>query len=85
MDNEEQNRNVSKWILLEILYKYSFNLPIFSFGEDYSSKYKILEKENLKGFFVLKIDSSQANKIKEYGIDEIKNIDIEEIKQNNII
>jgi CRISPR-associated endonuclease/helicase Cas3 len=61
---------VTKWKLLEILYNYSFNLPIFSFDR---YRYKILERENFKGFFVLKLDKDKIDlmKIKRYGIDKI--------------
>ncbi|MEM3412313.1 MAG: hypothetical protein QW832_03560, partial [archaeon] len=86
----EEKEKVDKWELLKILYQYSANFPIFSFGEDYQFQYQILEKSNFKGFFVLRVGNMNLEEIKKYGINEIKgiNIDIddEEIKEaENII
>ncbi|MEM4680633.1 MAG: CRISPR-associated helicase Cas3' [Nanopusillaceae archaeon] len=85
LDSEELKNKVNKWTLLKILYLYSFNLPIFFLGENYSFMYEILEKKNLKGFFVLKKEAIEnLDEIKEYGLDRIKNINIdgEEINQS---
>ncbi|MEM5832382.1 MAG: CRISPR-associated helicase Cas3' [Candidatus Aenigmatarchaeota archaeon] len=85
LDSEELKNKVNKWTLLKILYLYSFNLPIFFLGENYSFMYEILERKNLKGFFVLKKEAIEnLDEIKEYGLDRIKNINIdgEEINQS---
>jgi CRISPR-associated endonuclease/helicase Cas3 len=69
---------VTRWKLLEILYNYSFNLPFFSVEHN---TFEILERNNFKGFFVLKTDKFSKNEILEiekYGINKIKDIDIDE-------
>lgn len=83
LNNEELKDRVNKWMLLKILYMYSFNLPIFSFGENYQLNYQILERENLKGFFVVKKGVIDVTEFEEHGLDKIKDIEIdnEEIKQ----
>jgi len=78
--NKNVKSQVTKWRLLEILYSYSFNLPIFSIE---NSTYEILERDNFKGFFVLKTDKVNKDKIAEiekYGINKIKDIDIDELE-----
>ncbi|MFH8107848.1 MAG: CRISPR-associated helicase Cas3', partial [Candidatus Aenigmatarchaeota archaeon] len=81
--DEKLKNKVTKWTLLKILYMYSFNLPIFSFGINYQFQHQILEKDSLKGFFVLKKEAIDINRVRDYGLDKIKNIDIdnEEINQ----
>jgi CRISPR-associated endonuclease/helicase Cas3 len=73
---------VNKWELLKILYSYSFNLPIFSYEKH---GFKLTEHGDFKGFFVLRIsDETTLTEIVKYGINKLKNIDIdgEEIKLN---
>jgi len=72
--NNNLKSQVTKYKLLEILYNYSFNLPIFFLEHDNSS---ILEKNNFKGFFVLKADKINLNETERYGVNKIKNIDID--------
>ena len=78
--DEEIKNKVDKWKLLEILYSYSFNLPIFSFGENGRYRYTILEKNNFKGFFILRSEKINLEEIKKYGIDKIKGADIDELE-----
>jgi CRISPR-associated endonuclease/helicase Cas3 len=86
--NDNVKNQITRWKLLEILYNYSFNLPIFSIE---NSTYEILERNSFKGFFVLKTDKVNKEEIVEiekYGINKIKDIDIDalEIETNeNII
>ena len=71
---------VTRWKLLEILYNYSFNLPFFSVEHN---TFEILERNNFKGFFVLKTDKFSKNEILEiekYGINKIKDIDIDALE-----
>jgi CRISPR-associated endonuclease/helicase Cas3 len=77
--NNTLKNQVTKWKLLEILYNYSLNLPIFSFEHH---KFEIFEKNNFKGFFVLKTDKVNLDELEKYGINKIKyiDIDIEEIE-----
>ncbi|MEM1724485.1 MAG: CRISPR-associated helicase Cas3' [Thermoplasmata archaeon] len=89
LDSEELKNKVNKWTLLRILYLYSFNLPIFSLGEDYSLFREILEEKNLKGFYVLKeeVIKNSEDEIRECGLNRLENIDIdsEEINQSEEI
>jgi CRISPR-associated endonuclease/helicase Cas3 len=86
--NDSVKNQVTRWKLLEILYNYSFNLPIFSIEHN---TFEILERNNFKGFFVLKTDKVNKDEIIEiekYGVNKIKDIDIDalEIETNeNII
>ena len=91
INDEAIKKKVNKWKLQQIIYSYSFNLPIFSFERH---KDAILEKNNFKGFFVLKIEEkdkkSILDDIKRYGVNKIGekiDIDVEEIKiyENNIL
>ena len=88
INDEEVKKKVNKWRLLEIIYSYSFNLPIFSFEKH---KYNILEKEDFKGFFILKteaMDKEVFDEIRKYGVNKIGNkinIDNEEIKFEDIV
>jgi len=83
LKREEIKNKVNKWKLLEILYSYSFTLPIFYFRENSKYEYSILERNNFKGFFVLKSENIDLKEIKKYGVNKIKNIDIDglEIKE----
>lgn len=90
LSKDELRYGVDKWKLLQIMYSYSFNLPIFSFGEDNKNQYKILERYNFKDFFVLKTENLDIEEIKNYGINSIKDIDIdiseiEQFENDNII
>jgi len=86
--SDNVKNQVTRWKLLEILYNYSFNLPFFSLEHN---TFEILERNNFKGFFVLKTDKFSKNEILEiekYGINKIKDIDIDEreiITNENII
>ncbi len=80
-DNNLENK-VNKWELLKILYLHSFNLPTFSY-----EKHRMLtERKDFKGFVVLKIDGIDLKNIEKYGINKIKEINIEgdEIQSNVI-
>lgn len=90
LSKKELKNRVDKWKLLQIMYSYSFNLPIFSFGEDNKNQYKILERNNFKSFFVLKTENLDIEEIKNYGINSLKDIDIdiseiEQFENENII
>ncbi|MFH7880688.1 MAG: CRISPR-associated helicase Cas3' [Candidatus Aenigmatarchaeota archaeon] len=83
LSDSETKKIINKWMLLKILYMYSFNLPIFFFVENYQLRYQILEDKSLKGFFVLREGIINIEELEECGLDKIKNVDIdnEEIKQ----
>lgn len=88
--NKKLSQPVTKWKLLEILYSYSFNLPIFSFGDKNKYKNEILERECFKGFFVLSPKYKKyIDEFKKYGVNKLIDIDIdfEEINldKDNII
>jgi CRISPR-associated endonuclease/helicase Cas3 len=86
--SDNVKNQVTRWKLLEILYNYSFNLPFFLI--EYNT-FEILERNNFKGFFVLKTDKISKDEILEeiekYGINKIKGMDIDEleIEANEII
>ena len=79
-----KNGKIDKWKLKQILYNYSFNIPIFFFEKH---KRDIIEnnknKNNFKGFFILKIAENDVDKLKIYGADKIDklNIELEEINE----
>jgi len=79
----KNNEGNLKWKILETLYKYSFNLPIFGL-ENNIIRHKGLERASFKGFFILNVKDEKLKEIKEFGIPSIKDIDIDDqlIKQN---
>lgn len=83
----KENKELLKWKILETLYNYSFNLPIYAF-EKIKFISDVLEKNMFKGFFVLSVKDKEFLKdFKKYGISNLKDIDLdsEEIKlQENI-
>ncbi len=79
--NLRQNEERLKWKILETLYNYSFNLPIYGF-ESNKIRNLSLERNLFKGFFILKSGTVDAREVKDLGIRNIMDIDIdlEEIK-----
>ena len=79
---DEDKRNVNKFELKKILYLYSVNVPIFSFGDDFPH----ISRKEFKGFQILREDNinQELCDIEKYGINKIYNIDIdqEEIKES---
>lgn len=83
INNENEKNKVNKWELLKILYLYSFNLPIFFFGN--GSYNRLLENKTFKGFFVLNtkgLSKEDLEEIEKYGVWRLNNVDIdnEELK-----
>jgi len=77
---EKIGKKIDKWKILEVLYKYSFNLPIFGF-ENSKIKYTGLEKRNFKGFFVLKeADTKKLAAIKKFGVKSIKDVVLDDLE-----
>jgi len=76
----ETSKNVDIWHLKKLLFDYSFNLPIFSFEEE-KIKHGILRSVSFKGFFILNIkDTNKLEEFKKYGINTIKDIDIDNLE-----
>jgi len=87
---DKTGKAVNKWEILNVLYNYSFSLPIFGYEK---IRFENLKRNSFKGFFILKEDKKEnLTEIKIYGINKIKENTLDQIEineseniQNNII
>jgi hypothetical protein len=78
LEGEKDKQKVNKFELKKILYRYSVNVPIFSFQE-----ISYIPHLEFKGFRILKekhLGDQELEDIEKYGIEKICKVNVDEIE-----